>query len=697
MGLELLLTLPDCTKILTELKRKPDVDYYKILQVDYEAEAEVIDAAYRALSKKYHPDINRAADAEDRMAQINSAYNVLSDISKRRDYNYLRKGLNPTISHTGNRPRPASPAHYSSPAANGNGNAGATANRPNPGAASGSSSFNPSTASQATRPAGSTRPATPANGSANNGSFRSQGASTFTNAAPAGKVKPEPHIASRTGLNFSHAARSRTGLYLLGFFVFIAVAVGVVLALEVLVGNPLKTNFISQPAVTVPPAVPTNQTQTQGNVTQATAPATTAATQGGPVSRDQISAFLSSPDLFQGRVVDLGLSPADTLQLKVKLAASGMVLNSETAPANRTPDDLDSLRQSENTAYNLVYTIFSRYNSLNRINLTLTDTNGKAVYRGDFPRSTVYTFYGWHPAQSATDPGGVIKTARMDHQFAHFGTTLSENVQNHLNNPTDANLQAELQSIGLSAFTVTSSPQLTVNYFQVRNDAEMAVDFSRIFYALYTRFPSINKAQIIVSSRQDRPVKAIDRQLFNQIGQETWSQASYGGPSAGGDLQAQTLVANLPGNLNDLKGPSVTVTGKYKTPVQVGSWAVVTENVERYDALSLEGLRFAAGTGRQYLVVRVALKNGTDGRQWLFPGDRMALFNTNGDKYNPDPTGTLLYLLKTPPDAEPPPGPIDANKQGAVYAVFNIPTSTNLNTLRLQFSDGDKRAMLELT
>lgn len=682
---------------MTELKRKPEVDYYKILQVDTDAEAEVIDAAYRALSKKYHPDVNRAANAEDRMAQINSAYDVLSDAAKRRDYNYLRKGLNPNISHATARPRPATPVHptaQTSPVNN-----ASTANRaaPNPNPANGSGSFNPSSAGQTARPAGATRPAPPANGASNNASFRSQNTSTFTNAAPPPKVKPEPHIASRTGLNFAQAARSRTALYLIGFFVFIAVAVGVVLALEVLVGNPLKTSFVSQPATTAPPPATVAQNQGQNNVTALATPTAIAASQGGPVSRDQISAFLSAPDLYQGRVLDLGLSPADTLQLKVKLAASGMVLNSETAPANRAPDDLDSLRQSENTAYNLVYTIFSRYKDLNRINLTLTDTNGSAVYRGDFPRASAYTFYGWHPTQSVSDPGEIIKTARNDHQAAHFGTTLSDNVQNHLNNPTDANLQTELQSLGLSAFTVTSAPQLTINYFQVRNDAEMAVDFSRIFYGLFTRFPSIDKAQIIVASRQDRPVKAIDRQLFNQVGQEAWSQASYGGPSAGGDLQAQTLVASLPGNLNDLKGPSVTVTSKYKLPVQVGSWAVVTDNVERYDALALEGLRFVAGGGKQYLVVKVALKNGTNGRQWLFPGDRMALYSTSGDKYNPDPTATLLYVLKTPPGADPPPGPIDANKQGAVYAVFNIPTSVNLNTLRLQFTDGDKRALLELT
>jgi hypothetical protein len=130
--------------------------------------------------------------------------------------------------------------------------------------------------------------------------------------------------------------------------------------------------------------------------------------------------------------------------------------------------------------------------------------------------------------------------------------------------------------------------------------------------------------------------------------------------------------------------------------VQVGNWAVVTENVERYDALDLEGMKFAAGKDRQYLVVRVALKNGTDGRQWLFPGDRLSLFNTSGEKYNPDASATLLYVLKTPPSADPPPGPIEANKQGAIYVVFNIPTGTNLTTLRVQYSDGDKRALLEL-
>jgi curved DNA-binding protein CbpA len=61
-------------------------DYYKILQVDSEAEPEVIAAAYRRLSLKYHPDTNRAVDATLRMQQINEAYDVLKDPARRARY-----------------------------------------------------------------------------------------------------------------------------------------------------------------------------------------------------------------------------------------------------------------------------------------------------------------------------------------------------------------------------------------------------------------------------------------------------------------------------------------------------------------------------------------------------------------------------------------------------------------------------------
>ena len=61
------------------------VDYYKILQVHHDACQDVIDAAYRCLSKMYHPDINRAY--AEYMKMINVAYDTIGNPRKRRTYN----------------------------------------------------------------------------------------------------------------------------------------------------------------------------------------------------------------------------------------------------------------------------------------------------------------------------------------------------------------------------------------------------------------------------------------------------------------------------------------------------------------------------------------------------------------------------------------------------------------------------------
>lgn len=60
-------------------------DYYKILQVDSSAEKEVIEAAYKKLSLKYHPDRN--SKTGDRMKDLNEAYEVLGDSKRREKYN----------------------------------------------------------------------------------------------------------------------------------------------------------------------------------------------------------------------------------------------------------------------------------------------------------------------------------------------------------------------------------------------------------------------------------------------------------------------------------------------------------------------------------------------------------------------------------------------------------------------------------
>ncbi|MCX8111907.1 MAG: molecular chaperone DnaJ [Bacteroidia bacterium] len=62
-------------------------DYYKILGVSREADAETIKKAYRRLALEYHPDRNpNNKEAEERFKEISEAYEVLSDPEKRRQY-----------------------------------------------------------------------------------------------------------------------------------------------------------------------------------------------------------------------------------------------------------------------------------------------------------------------------------------------------------------------------------------------------------------------------------------------------------------------------------------------------------------------------------------------------------------------------------------------------------------------------------
>ncbi|MDR1285501.1 MAG: J domain-containing protein [Campylobacteraceae bacterium] len=59
---------------------------YETLGVNQSASADEIKKAYRRLARKYHPDINKEAGAEDKFKEINAAYEILSDEKKRKQY-----------------------------------------------------------------------------------------------------------------------------------------------------------------------------------------------------------------------------------------------------------------------------------------------------------------------------------------------------------------------------------------------------------------------------------------------------------------------------------------------------------------------------------------------------------------------------------------------------------------------------------
>ena len=92
----------------------PENNLYEILQVNPSADSEIIQAAYRRLILRYHPDRNDSADAQEMTQRLNRAYEILSDPKRRAAYDRDSSGTSSGKSYQDSTERSSGPPPGSS-------------------------------------------------------------------------------------------------------------------------------------------------------------------------------------------------------------------------------------------------------------------------------------------------------------------------------------------------------------------------------------------------------------------------------------------------------------------------------------------------------------------------------------------------------------------------------------------------------
>lgn len=86
------------SSLILVAQSKKSVDPYKVLGLERNASQREIQKAFHKLSLKYHPDKNKSNEAQEKFAEINNAYDILSDEEKRKKYDlYGDEEGNPTF------------------------------------------------------------------------------------------------------------------------------------------------------------------------------------------------------------------------------------------------------------------------------------------------------------------------------------------------------------------------------------------------------------------------------------------------------------------------------------------------------------------------------------------------------------------------------------------------------------------------